>query len=165
MLLLAAWSLNHVALKMSWLPVLAFCNISLHKEILVDLSLLDRFCLALAPAGAWVAVAADTHGWAAITGAVDGGRVSFGSQSSSLCLWESCCFLFRTNGNHALMDVEVDRIKGFTPSHQLMVSSATMKLSVFLTLGWLASFLMSGVVDPVLWFPTVFLMALVNLTS
>ena len=43
MLLFAAGMLNEVALKMAWLPVIAFVIYPLYEEILVDLSLLDRF--------------------------------------------------------------------------------------------------------------------------
>ena len=38
-----------------------------------------------------------------------------------------------------------------------------MKLSVVLTLGWSASFLISGVGDQILWYTVVVLLALVNL--
>ena len=163
MLLIAAWSLNHVALKMSWLPVLAFAIYPYTKRFSWICHFWIGLCLALAPAGAWVAVAADTHGWAAITGGLDGGRdflwfpelffISLG-----VALWISAFDL-----NYALMDLEVDRSKGIHSFPAIHGESATMKLSVLLTLGWLASFLISGVGDPALWFPTVLVMALVNL--
>ena len=163
MLLLAAWSLNHVALKMSWLPVLAFAIYPYTKRFSWICHFWIGLCLALAPAGAWVAVAADTHGWAAITGAVDGGREFFWFPelffvSLGVALWISAFDL-----NYALMDMEVDRDQGIHSFPATHGESATMKLSVLLTLGWLASFLISGVGDPVSWFPTVCVMAFLNL--
>ena len=44
------------------------CDIPIHEKGHMVVSLLDWFCLALAPAGAWVAIAADHHGWEAIFG-------------------------------------------------------------------------------------------------
>ena len=163
MLLLAAWSLNHVALKMAWLPVLAFAIYPYTKRFSWICHFWIGLCLALAPAGAWVAVAADTHGWAAITGAVDGG---------SDYLWFPELFFFSLGVafwitafdlNYALMDVEVDRDQGINSFPATHGRSATMKLSVLLTLGWSASFLISGVGDQILWYMVVVLMALVNL--
>ena len=57
----------------------------------------------------------------------------------------------------------MDRGQGIHSFPAIHGESATMKLSVLLTLGWSASFLISGVGDPVFWFPTVFIMAFVNL--
>jgi 4-hydroxybenzoate polyprenyltransferase len=68
MLLLGAWQLNEVALMMAWLPVLVFVIYPYTKRHTWLCHLWLGLCLGLAPAGAWVAVAADVHGWAAITG-------------------------------------------------------------------------------------------------
>ena len=78
MLLFSAWKLNEVALKMAWLPVLAFVIYPYTKRFSWLCHFWIGLCLALAPAGAWVAISADTHGWAAITGIIPhagGGRV------------------------------------------------------------------------------------------
>ena len=72
MLLIGAWQLNEVALMMAWLPVLVFVIYPYTKRYTWLCHLWLGLCLGLAPAGAWVAVAADAHGWAAITG-LDGG--------------------------------------------------------------------------------------------
>ena len=64
----SAWMLNEVALQMVWLPVLAFMIYPYTKRVSWICHLWLGLCLGLAPAGAWVALAADVHGWGAITG-------------------------------------------------------------------------------------------------
>ena len=163
MLLLAAWSLNHVALKMAWLPVLAFAIYPYTKRFSWICHFWIGLCLALAPAGAWVAVAADTHGWAAITGAVDGGSDYLWFPELFFISLGVAFWITAFDLNYALMDVEVDRDQGINSFPATHGRSATMKLSVLLTLGWSASFLISGVGDQILWYMVVVLMALVNL--
>ena len=68
MLLFGAWRLNEVALMMAWLPVLVFVIYPYMKRFTWLCHLWLGLCLGLAPAGAWVAVAADFHGWDAIFG-------------------------------------------------------------------------------------------------
>ena len=60
--------LNEVALQMVWLPVLAFMIYPYTKRVSWICHLWLGLCLGLAPAGAWVAITADVHGWGAITG-------------------------------------------------------------------------------------------------
>ena len=146
-LLFAAWRLNDVALKMAWLPVLAFVIYPYTKRISWICHFWIGFCLALAPAGAWVAIAADTHGWAAITGMLDGGtnflwypEVFF--ISLGVALWITAFDI-----NYASMDQDTDRRQGihsFPASYGL---EATKKLSVALTIGWLVCFLLTGMYD------------------
>ena len=69
-LLFSAWRLNKVALMMSWLPVLAFAIYPYTKRFSWICHFWIGLCLALAPAGAWLAIAADTHGWESITGLI-----------------------------------------------------------------------------------------------
>jgi 4-hydroxybenzoate polyprenyltransferase len=128
-------------------------------------------CLALAPAGAWVAIAADAHGWAAITGMLDGRSeflwypevffISFG-----VALWIAAFDI-----NYALMDQDADRkqgVRSFPASYGL---KATRNLSVALTIGWLVCFLLTGLHDftdrrtfrYTLWIPSVVLMSLINI--
>ena len=170
-LLFAAWRLNDVALKMAWLPVLAFVIYPYTKRISWICHFWIGFCLALAPAGAWVAIAADTHGWAAITGMLDGGtnflwypEVFF--ISLGVALWITAFDI-----NYASMDQDTDRRQGihsFPASYGL---GATKKLSVALTIGWLVCFLLTGMYDfadqrsfrYTLWVPSVVLMALINI--
>ena len=73
MLLIGAGALNKVALMMAWLPVLAFVVYPYTKRFTWACHFWLGLCLGLAPAGAWVAMAADVHGWAAITGQLSTG--------------------------------------------------------------------------------------------
>ena len=73
MLLVSAGLLNRVALMMAWLPVLTFVIYPYMKRFTWGCHFWLGLCLGLAPAGAWVAIAADVHGWAAITGMLPGG--------------------------------------------------------------------------------------------
>ena len=68
MLLVSAGLLNRVALMMAWLPVLTFVIYPYMKRFTWGCHFWLGLCLGLAPAGAWVAIAADAHGWGAITG-------------------------------------------------------------------------------------------------
>ena len=68
MLLVSAGLLNRVALMMAWLPVLVFVVYPYMKRFTWLCHFWLGLCLGLAPAGAWVAIAADVHGWGAITG-------------------------------------------------------------------------------------------------
>ena len=106
MLLLGAWQLNQVALMMAWLPVLVFIIYPYTKRYTWLCHLWLGLCLGLAPAGAWVAVAADVHGWAAITGIHD---------TSTDLLWYPTIFFISLGValwittfdiNYARMDVE-----------------------------------------------------------
>ena len=110
MLLLGAGMLNEVALMMSWLPVLAFVIYPYTKRFTWLCHLWLGLCLGMAPAGAWVAIAGDFHGWEAITG-TDG----FGSGllwfptiffiSLGVTLWITAFDI-----NYARMDVELSLI-------------------------------------------------------
>ena len=171
MLLFAAWRLNDVALKMAWLPVLAFVIYPYTKRISWVCHFWIGLCLALAPAGAWVSIAADTHGWAAITGMLDGRTeflwfpevffISFG-----VALWIAAFDI-----NYAMMDQDVDREQGIRSFPAIYGQVATRNLSVALTIGWLLCFLLTGMHDftesrrfrSSLWVPSVVLMSLVNI--
>ena len=56
MLLIGAWQLNPLALKLSWLPVLAFVIYPYLKRFTWLCHWWLGICLALAPAGAWVGI-------------------------------------------------------------------------------------------------------------
>ena len=110
MLLIGAWQLNEVALMMAWLPVLAFVIYPYTKRYTWLCHLWLGLCLGLAPAGAWVAVAADVHGWAAITGLEGGDYLWFPTIffiSLGVALWITAFDI-----NYARMDVESDRENG-----------------------------------------------------
>ena len=144
MLLFSAWMLNEVALKMSWLPVLAFVIYPYTKRITWLCHFWIGFCLALAPAGAWVAIAADHHGWEAIVGI---------GQEQLEFLWFPEVFFISLgvalwitafDVNYALMDKEVDREQGIKSFPAAFGSIATRNVSVFLTVGWVLCFLLAG---------------------
>lgn len=171
MLLAGAWMLNEVALKMAWLPVLVFVIYPYTKRFTSLCHLWLGLCLGLAPAGAWVAVAADTHGWAAITGMLDG-RTEY--------LWYPGIFFISLGVlfwiaafdiNYARMDVAADRkhhIRSFPARYG---SDATRKMSVALIIGWAVCFYLAGLHDfselwgsrYMLWMPAVIFMAIANL--
>ena len=144
MLLFSAWSLNEVALKMSWLPVLAFVIYPYTKRVTWLCHFWIGFCLALAPAGAWVAIAADHHGWEAIFG-IGQDQLEFlwfpevFFISLGVALW-----ITAFDVNYALMDKEVDREQGIKSFPAAFGSIATRNLSIFLTIGWVICFLLAG---------------------
>ena len=171
LLLFAAWRLNDVALKMAWLPVLAFVIYPYTKRISWICHFWIGLCLALAPAGAWVAIASDTHGWSALTGMMDGGtnflwypEVFF--ISLGVALWITAFDI-----NYASMDQDTDRRQGIHSFPAIYGLEATKKMSVALTIGWLVCFLLTGMYDftdqrslrYTLWVPSVVLMALINI--
>ena len=174
MLLVSAWKLNEVALKMAWLPVLAFVVYPYTKRFSWLCNFWIGLCLALAPAGAWVAISADTHGWEAITGVIQhtGGErvllwypeifyISFG-----VALWITAFDI-----NYALMDVEVDRKQGIKSFPARFGAKATSNLSVLLTLGWCVCFCLTGLQGfgdsreyrYFLWIPAVIVMGALNI--
>ena len=174
MLLVSAWMLNEVALKMAWLPVLAFVVYPYTKRFSWLCHFWIGLCLALAPAGAWVAISADTHGWEAITGVIQhtGGErvllwypeifyISFG-----VALWITAFDI-----NYALMDVEVDRKQAIKSFPARFGAKATSNLSVLLTLGWCVCFCLTGLQGfgdsreyrYFLWIPAVIVMGALNI--
>ena len=149
MLLIGAWQLNEVALMMAWLPVLAFVIYPYTKRYTWLCHLWLGLCLGLAPAGAWVAIAADVHGWAAITG-LDGGDFLWFPTiffiSLGVALWITAFDI-----NYARMDVESDRENGINSFHARFSEQTTTRTSIQLTLLWFACFAIS---DPMseIWF-------------
>ncbi len=149
MLLIGAWQLNEVALMMAWLPVLVFVIYPYTKRYTWLCHLWLGLCLGLAPAGAWVAVAADVHGWAAITG-LDGGDFLWFPTiffiSLGVALWITAFDI-----NYARMDVESDRENGINSFPARFSDQTTTRTSIQLTLLWFACFAIS---DPMseIWF-------------
>ena len=149
MLLIGAWQLNEVALMIAWLPVLVFVIYPYTKRYTWLCHLWLGLCLGLAPAGAWVAVAADAHGWAAITG-LDGGDFLWFPTiffiSLGVALWITAFDI-----NYARMDVESDRENGINSFPARFSDQITTRTSIQLTLLWFACFAIS---DPMseIWF-------------
>ena len=140
MLLFSAWQLNHVALMMCWLPVLVFVIYPYLKRYTWLCHFWLGLCLGLAPAGAWVAVAGDVHGWAAITGMHDG---------FTDLLWYPTIFFISLGVtfwiaafdiNYARMDIESDKENGIHSFPSKFGETATTRTSIQMTLLWFACF-------------------------
>ena len=156
MLLFSAWQLNEVALMMAWLPVLVFVIYPYMKRITWLCHFWLGLCLGLAPAGAWVAVAADVHGWAAITDLYWYPEIFF--ISLGVMFWIAAFDL-----NYARMDVENDRANGIHSFPARFGEEATTRTSIQFTLLWFACF---AIADPIheIWFlAAAGLMALANI--
>jgi 4-hydroxybenzoate polyprenyltransferase len=139
MLLFSAWQLNEVALMMAWLPVSVFVIYPYMKRISWLCHFWLGLCLGLAPAGAWVAVAADVHGWAAITDLHWYPEIFF--ISLGVTFWITAFDL-----NYARMDVENDRGNGIHSFPARFSEEATTRTSIQLTLLWFACF---AIADPI----------------
>ena len=151
MLLLGAWMLNHVALMMAWLPVLAFVIYPYTKRFTWLCHLWLGLCLGLAPAGAWVAVAGDVHGWSAITGMFETNTELLWLPtilpiSLGVALWITTFDI-----NYARMDIESDRKNGIHSFPVRFSEEATTRTSVQLSLLWFACFAISNPMDEI-WF-------------
>ena len=150
MLLFGAWQLNEVALMMAWLPVLVFVIYPYTKRYTWLCHLWLGLCLGLAPAGAWVAVAADFHGWEAITGINGGSNLLWYPTiffiSLGVALWITAFDI-----NYARMDIESDRINGINSFPARFSEETTTRASVQLTLLWFACFAISDPMNEI-WF-------------
>lgn len=163
LLLLSAGMLNQVALMMAWLPVLTFVVYPYLKRYTWLCHFWLGLCLGLAPAGAWVAIAADVHGWNAITG-------MFASQTKFLwaptilpislgvLLWIAAFDI-----NYARMDIENDKKNGIHSFPSTFDDNATTRTTVQLTLLWFACFAISDPMDGVWFLAASGVMALVNI--
>ncbi len=163
LLLFGAWQLNEVALMMAWLPVLVFVIYPYTKRYTWLCHFWLGLCLALAPAGAWVAVTADVHGWAAITGIHDG---------YTDLLWYPTIFFISLGVtfwiaafdiNYARMDVESDRESGIHSFPSRFSEAATTRTSVQLTLLWFACFAISNPMDEIWFLAAAGLMSALNI--
>ncbi|MAM36622.1 MAG: 4-hydroxybenzoate octaprenyltransferase [Euryarchaeota archaeon] len=163
LLLLSAGMLNQVALMMAWLPVLTFVVYPYMKRYTWLCHFWLGLCLGLAPAGAWVAIAADVHGWNAITG-------MFASQTEFLwaptilpislgvLLWIAAFDI-----NYARMDIENDKKNGIHSFPSTFDDNATTRTTVQLTLLWFACFAISDPMDGVWFLAASGVMALANI--
>jgi 4-hydroxybenzoate polyprenyltransferase len=157
MLLLSAGLLNEVALMMAWLPVLAFVIYPYMKRFSWLCHFWLGLCLGLAPAGAWVAIAADTHGWAAITDTSLWAPTVF-AISLGVALWIAAFDI-----NYARMDVESDREQGIHSFPSKFGERATTRTTVQLSLLWFACFAFSDPIESIYFLAASGLMAISNI--
>ena len=161
MLLFGAWQLNEVALMMAWLPVLVFVIYPYTKRYTWLCHLWLGLCLGLAPAGAWVAVAADFHGWEAITGINGGSNLLWYPTiffiSLGVALWITAFDI-----NYARMDIESDRVNGINSFPARFSEEATTRTSVQLTLLWFACFAISDPMNEIWFLAAAGIMAIAN---
>ena len=163
MLLISAGLLNRVALMVAWLPVLTFVVYPYMKRFTWGCHFWLGLCLGLAPAGAWVAIAADVHGWGALTG-----NLSTGSEflwaptilpiSTGVALWIAAFDI-----NYARMDVESDHEQGIHSFPATFGEAATTRTTVQLSLLWFACFAIADPMDGIWFLAAAAGMALANI--
>ena len=162
MLLFGAGMLNEVALQMSWLPVVAFVIYPYTKRFTWLCHSWLGLCLGLAPAGAWLAIAGDFHGWQALTG-TDG----FGSGllwyptilylSLGVAIWITAFDI-----NYARMDIISDRENGVNSFPARFGEDYTTKTSFVLILIWMLCFIVSSPVQESFYMYLVIILAILN---
>lgn len=163
MLLISAGLLNEVALMMAWLPVLAFVMYPYMKRFTWLCHFWLGLCLGLAPAGAWAAMAADVHGWAAITGQLANGTDFLWAPtilpiSVGVALWIAAFDI-----NYARMDVESDKEQGIHSFPSSFGDTATTRTTVQLSLLWFACFAISNPMDEIWFLGAALSMSLANI--
>mgnify|MGYP002816738665 FL=1 len=156
MLLVSAGLLNEVALMMAWLPVLAFVIYPYMKRISWLCHFWLGLCLGLAPAGAWVAIAADFHGWAAITDSLWAPTIL--PISLGVALWIAAFDI-----NYARMDVDSDREQGIHSFPAKFGDVATTRTTIQLSLLWFACFAFSDPMEGIWFLAASALMAIANI--
>ncbi len=162
MLLIGAGMLNDVALKMSWLPVFVFLIYPYTKRFTWLCHLWLGLCLGLAPAGAWLAIAGDIHGWEAITG-IEG--------IGSNLIWYPTIFLISLGVtiwitafdiNYARMDIDNDKLHGIHSFPARFGEDITTRMSFILILLWMFCFMISNPVGSSYFSIEIVLLAILN---
>jgi len=163
MLLFGAWQLNEVALMMAWLPVLVFVIYPYTKRYTWLCHSWLGLCLGLAPAAAWVAVSADVHGWAAITGMHDGFTEFYWYPEVFFISLGVALWIAAFDMNYARMDVESDRENGIHSFPSRFGEQATTRTSIQLTLLWFACFAISDPMDEIWFLAAAGIMSILNI--
>ena len=163
MLLVSAGLLNRVALMMAWLPVLTFVIYPYMKRFTWGCHFWLGLCLGLAPAGAWVAIAADVHGWGAITGVLSTHTEYLWAPtilpiSIGVALWIAAFDI-----NYARMDVESDKEQGIHSFPSKFGETATTRTTVQLSLVWFACFAFADPMDGMWFLGAAAVMAVANI--
>ena len=162
-LVISAGMLNRVALMLSWLPVTVFVIYPYLKRYTWLCHFWLGLCLGLAPAGAWVAVAGDIHGWASITGDF---------QNHSQWLWAPTIFpiclgvafwISAFDINYARMDAKHDRKHGIRSFPATFSENTVTRTSIQLSLIWFACFAISDPVSNAIFLIASGLMAIANI--
>ena len=163
MLLISAGLLNRVALMMAWLPVLTFVIYPYMKRFTWGCHFWLGLCLGLAPAGAWVAIAADVHGWGAITGLLSGPTEFLWAPTILPICIGVALWIAAFDINYARMDVESDREQGIHSFPSKFGETATTRTTVQLSLLWFACFAISDPMDGIWFLAAAAVMALANI--
>ena len=163
MLLISAGLLNRVALMMAWLPVLTFVIYPYMKRFTWGCHFWLGLCLGLAPAGAWVAIAADVHGWGAITGLLSGQTEFLWAPTILPICIGVALWIAAFDINYARMDVESDREQGIHSFPSKFGETATTRTTVQLSLLWFACFAISDPMDGIWFLAAAAVMALANI--
>ena len=163
MLLVSAGLLNRVALMMAWLPVLTFVIYPYMKRFTWGCHFWLGLCLGLAPAGAWVAIATDVHGWGAITGVLSTRTEYLWAPtilpiSIGVALWIAAFDI-----NYARMDVESDKEQGIHSFPSKFGETATTRTTVQLSLAWFACFAIADPMDGMWFLGAAAVMAVANI--
>ena len=156
MLLVSAGLLNEVALMMAWLPVVAFVVYPYMKRFTWACHFWLGLCLGLAPAGAWVAVTADVHGWAAITDSSLWAPTIL-PISLGVAFWIAAFDI-----NYARMDVESDREQGIHSFPSKFGEVATTRTTIQVSLLWFACFAFSDPMEGIWFLAASLIMAIAN---
>jgi 4-hydroxybenzoate polyprenyltransferase len=163
MLLVGAGLLNEVALMMAWLPVLTFVVYPYMKRFTWGCHFWLGLCLGLAPAGAWVAIAADVHGWGAITGMLSGRTELLWAPTILPIAIGVALWIAAFDINYARMDVESDREQGIHSFPSKFGERATTRTTVLLSLLWFVCFAFAEPVDGLGFLVAAASMALANI--
>mgnify|MGYP003332378921 FL=1 len=163
MLLISAGLLNEVALMMAWLPVLTFVIYPYMKRFTWGCHFWLGLCLGLAPAGAWVAIAADVHGWGAITGMLSGRTELLWAPTILPIAIGVALWIAAFDINYARMDVESDREQGIHSFPSKFGERATTRTTVLLSLLWFVCFAFAEPVDGLGFLVAAASMALANI--
>ena len=144
-LLISAYMLNEVALYLSWIPVLAFVIYPFLKRFTWLCHFWLGLCLALAPAGAWLAIEADTFGWAAFHGRHSAYTDLLWYPEIFWIAMGVALWITTFDINYAFMDIDNDKKQGIHSFPSRFGTNATRYLSVVLTIAWVLCFIKADI--------------------
>ena len=163
MLLVSAGLLNRVALMMAWLPVAAFVAYPYMKRFTWLCHLWLGLCLGLAPAGAWLAIAADVHDWAALHGDFQTHTEFLWAPTIAPISFGVAFWITAFDINYARMDVESDQQQGIHSFPSAFGDKATTRTTILLSSVWFACFAFSDPVESIWFLLASGIMALANI--